>query len=191
MPPIRFAIIDSNILACIGLQQLLTNLLPMADIVVFNSMSELRQCADDEYLHYFVSSRIYFDHEAFFRSQPKKTIVMVDGDMTINGINTLNVNQSEKTLVRDIMNLQGRGHGHAMAMARQSQRAALLSPRETEVAILLCKGYINKEIASQLDVSVATIITHRKNIMEKLHARSLADIIIYCIVNGIVNVENL
>lgn len=72
-----------------------------------------------------------------------------------------------------------------------SQSTALLSPRETEVTILLAKGCINKEIADHLNISTTTVITHRKNIMEKLGARSLVDIIIYAVVNGLVDVGEL
>lgn len=189
MPQIRFAIIESNILACLGLQRLLCELLPMAEVCVYSGLSELP--AEEQFLHYFVSSRIYFENATFFREHPRKTIVLVNGDMCINDVYTLNVCQGEKNLVRDIMSLQNVGHGHALSMARQSAQEALLSPREVEVAMLLCKGFINKEIADRLGVGITTIITHRKNIMDKLHARSLADVIIYCVVNGIVNIEEL
>ncbi len=192
MTPLRLAIIDYNVLMCIGLQQLLSDLLPMTEVMVFNSMAEMERENDYQFAHFFVSSRIYFEHTQFFRDRLRKTIVLVNGAMNINDVYTLNVCQSEKSLVRDIMELRGRGHGHASALARQGgTNTQLLSPRETEVAVLLCKGYINKEIADLLGLGVTTVITHRKNIMEKLHARSLADIIIYCVVNGIINVEDI
>ena len=74
-------------------------------------------------------------------------------------------------------------HPHAA-----STRETLLSSRETEVALLLCKGCINKEVADKLNIGLTTVITHRKNIMEKLGARSLADVIVYCVMNGIYDV---
>lgn len=67
----------------------------------------------------------------------------------------------------------------------------LLSARETEVARLLAKGYINKEVADTLNISLPTVVSHRKNIMDKLHARSLADIIVYSVMNGIVDLGEL
>lgn len=67
----------------------------------------------------------------------------------------------------------------------------ILSSRETEVAVLLAKGLINKEVADKLNISLTTVISHRKNIMDKLNAKSLADIIIYVVMNGIVGVEEL
>ena len=59
-----------------------------------------------------------------------------------------------------------------------------LTLREIEVATLLAKGLINKEVAERLNISMTTVITHRKNIMTKLEAHSLSDIIIYVVMNG-------
>lgn len=192
MPQIRFVIIDSNILVCLGLQRLICDLLPMAEVVICRSYEELSMQENSEFLHYFVSSRIYFEHAVFFRNHPKKSIVLVNGDMMISGVNTLNVCQSQKALVRAIMALQQKGHGHAIKMARNAEKTPLmLSAREIEVAVLLCKGLKSKEIADSLCVNPTTVMTHRKNIMEKLHARSLADVILYCVVNGVVDVEEL
>ena len=53
------------------------------------------------------------------------------------------------------------------------------------------KSLINKEIADRLHISTNTAITHRKNIMDKLHARSLVDVIIYAVINGLVDVGEL
>lgn len=192
MHQIRFVIIDSNIFVCLGLQHLICDLLPMAEVVICRSYEELAMQEDADFLHYFVSSRIYFEHTKFFRDHPKKSIVLVNGDMMISGVNTLNVCQSQQALVKDIMSLQRKGHGHAITMARNAEKAPLLlSAREIEVAVLLCKGLKSKEIADSLCISSTTVMTHRKNIMEKLHARSLADVLLYCVVNGMVDVEEL
>ena len=191
--PIRFAIIDPNILMCLGLQQLLSSMLPpMAEIVVCPSLDVLeREEAEQPFIHYFVSSRIYFEHGSFFRQKPKKTIVLVNGDMQIQGVHTLNVCQSETTLIHDLLALRSMGQGPSVTATPSEPRPQLLSARETEVAILLCKGLINKEIADKLDISTTTVISHRKNILEKLHARSLADIILYAVMNGLVSIEEL
>lgn len=191
MPQVRMAILDSNTLTCLGLQQLLSDMLPMADIVVFNSIKELQAYEDQRIAHIFVASRIYFENMQYFQENHKRAIVLVNGDMAIKDVFTLNVCQNVKKLVKGIMALQHRGHSNSIAMMNSNSTAALLSPRETEVAVLLCKGYINKEVADKLNVSLSTIISHRKNIMEKLRARSLADIIIHCVTNGILSIEDL
>lgn len=189
----RFAIIDSNTLMCLGLQQILTEMLPMVETEVFTSFQDLENQDKEQnlFLHYFVSSRIYFEHSTFFRQNPKKSIILVNGDMQISGMHTLNVCQSEPMLMHDLLMLRNMGKAPIMPQVSVGHREQQLSTREIEVAILLCKGLINKEIADRLDISITTVISHRKNIMEKLHARSLADIIIYSVMNGLVSVEEL
>ena len=55
----------------------------------------------------------------------------------------------------------------------------LLTRRETQVLELLGSGLSNKEVATQLHVSVKTAETHRTNLMRKIGAHSLADLVRY------------
>ena len=194
----KIAIVDSNILACMGLERILEELIPVAEIVACESFEELQAKDEADFIHYFVSSRIYFEHTAYFRAKKGRSIVMVGGEMSINGVATLNVCQSEAALIHELVALQRHGHHenmprHAVGQGMDAPHALspkepLLSARETEVALLLCQGCINKEVADKLNIGLTTVITHRKNIMEKLGARSLADVIVYCVMNGIYDV---
>src|SRR4051794_14258947 len=56
-------------------------------------------------------------------------------------------------------------------------RGEALSDREEEVLRLIARGFTNREIAAQLDVSVKTVETHRARAMEKLGLESRADIV--------------
>lgn len=56
-------------------------------------------------------------------------------------------------------------------------RLAKLTEREREVLTHLLKGKLNKEIASELDLSQRTVEVHRARIREKMHARGVADLI--------------
>ena len=57
------------------------------------------------------------------------------------------------------------------------QRYATLTPREKEVMALVVKGLANKVIALDLDLSQRTVEIHRARSMEKMQARSLADLV--------------
>jgi DNA-binding NarL/FixJ family response regulator len=58
--------------------------------------------------------------------------------------------------------------------APQADESANLSPREQEVLELLACGYLYKEIADHLGITVATVVTYIRRIYEKIHVRSRA-----------------
>ena len=64
-----------------------------------------------------------------------------------------------------------------------------LSPREREVLQLLAEGRSTKEIAADLSVSVKTIETHRRQIMEKLDLFSVAELTKYAIREGLTSID--
>ncbi len=67
---------------------------------------------------------------------------------------------------------------------KQSARSGALTGREEEVLRLVAQGYINKEIAASLDISVKTVESHKTNFMEKLGLHSRAEIVRYALGQG-------
>jgi DNA-binding NarL/FixJ family response regulator len=65
----------------------------------------------------------------------------------------------------------------------------LLTDREREVLQLLSEGASTKEIAAKLGISVKTIETHRRNMMEKLDIHSVAELTKYAIAEGITTLD--
>lgn len=55
---------------------------------------------------------------------------------------------------------------------------AVLTEREKEILLFLSKGFANKELAEQLQISVPTVRTHLRHIYEKLHVRSRSEAIV-------------
>ena len=64
----------------------------------------------------------------------------------------------------------------------------VLTPREREVIQLVAEGRTTKEIATALSLSVKTAETHRTNLMRKLNLHSVADLTLYAVRNGIVQI---
>jgi DNA-binding CsgD family transcriptional regulator len=62
----------------------------------------------------------------------------------------------------------------------------VLSDRETDVLSLLVKGLSNKEIADRLNISIHTVVSHRKNIGDKTGIKSLPGLTIYALSHNIV-----
>lgn len=63
----------------------------------------------------------------------------------------------------------------------------LLTDREREILQLLAEGHTGKEIAADLSVSVYTVETHRRNILQKLNLHSVADLILYSVRKGLIH----
>ena len=62
-----------------------------------------------------------------------------------------------------------------------------LSERETDVLIAVAKGMQNKEIADNLNISIHTVISHRKNIVAKTGIKSVAGLTVYALINNLIN----
>lgn len=71
------------------------------------------------------------------------------------------------------------------------QESHELSDRERDVLILVAKGLTNKEIASELNISPHTVISHRKNIVHKTGIRSVAGLTVYAVLNKLIDSEQL
>ena len=161
----EIAIVEQNTLTALGLQTILEELIPVATIRRFSSFARLIDDTPDMYSHYFVSAQTYFEHTSFFLERRPKTIVLAAGEQPLlNGVPTLNVCLPQDKLVASIMQMRKQGHEatHHPVSPQEMQQSHDLSPREIEVLVLITKGLINKEIADKLNISLTTVISHRK-----------------------------
>lgn len=62
-----------------------------------------------------------------------------------------------------------------------------LSSREKEILICVAKGMLNKEIADLYNISIYTVITHRKNITRKTGIRTVAGLTVYALLNNLID----
>lgn len=62
-----------------------------------------------------------------------------------------------------------------------------LSAREKDVLVAVAKGLQNKEIANQLNISVYTVMAHRKNITRKTGIKSIAGLTVYALLNNLIS----
>ena len=134
------------------------------------------------------------------RSQPETAILMLSM-------------HSEDTLVRQALEAGARGYVLKNAMdldlanaikgvaagksvidpqvqrdeTLKGERGAGLTSRELQVLQHIVAGKSNKEIASELDLSVNTVSVHRANIMDRLGIHKTAELVVYAIRNGLVN----
>lgn len=89
--------------------------------------------------------------------------------------------------IADLLYRQAQQH----EAAADATAAEQITERETEVLKLLVKGLPNKEIADKLNISIHTVISHRKNIIQKTGIRSQAGLTIYAISNKIISLDHM
>jgi len=192
----KIAIIDANTLAVLGLKQLLHDIMPIITIDTFGSMAELEANDADSYFHYFVAMNILLANRPFFSTRRRKTIVLttaVSETSQLTQFHSLCINQPEKQLIRQLLMLERHGHGDGRNLPPTPPilQQKILTDREIEVMSLIVQGYINKEIADNLNISLSTVITHRKNIMDKLGMRSVSALTIYAVMHGYVDINKI
>lgn len=66
-----------------------------------------------------------------------------------------------------------------------------LSQREKEILVCVAKGMLNKEIADHCNLSIHTVITHRKNITRKTGIKTVAGLTVYALLNNLIDSNSI
>ena len=192
----KIAIIDPNTLSALGLKAILQNVMPIMTVDTFGSLSELQANDADSYYHYFTAMAVVLENMQFFNERKRKTIVLtlsLDTMSQLSDFHCLCINSPESELVRSLLMLEQHAHGKGKNLPPMPAvlNKKILSDREIEVMSLIVQGYINKEIADKLNIGLATVITHRKNIMDKLGMKSVSSLTIYAVMHGYVDINKI
>ncbi len=192
----KIAIIDSNTLSVLGMKQILQQVIPIMDVHTFSSFEALEESNPDSFYHYFIAQGILIPHRQFFLDRRHKTIVLTTSNDPLtqpSGFHSLCVNLPEDQFVRSLLMLEQHAHAQGRNLPNMPKSLSVkeLSGREIEVLTLIVEGYINKEIAHQLNIGLTTVITHRKNIMDKLGVKSVSALTIYAVMHGYVDINKI
>lgn len=194
----QLAIVENNTLAAIGLKSILESAMPMIQVKTFCTFGEFSASSPELFMHYFVSMHVVLAHRNFFIDEKHRhhTIVLTtsnDPNSQLQDFHCLCVNVPEAMLIKQLLNLQHSGHPHGEHIPNMPHpnKEKLLSDREIEVLSLVAQGKINKEIADQLCIGLTTVITHRKNIQEKLGLKSVSALTIYAVTHGYVDINHI
>ena len=182
------AVVDPNTLAAVGMRQLLQAAVPSAEVAVFGSFAELQANRPETMAHFFVAFSIFLENRTFFEEYRRKTIVLVPSASTegaLQTFHTLCTSQPERLLAASVAALRRQGH------ARAQDTPPVLTDREIQVLTLIVRGNLNKQIAGMLGIALTTVITHRRNIMKKLRARSVAALAVHAVTHGYVDIDDV
>ena len=184
------AILTANVLVGVGLRSILEKAAPAADVELFGNFQEFAEADPERFIHYFVTAQLFAAHNAFFRARSHRTILLANGQ-TPAGVHCIDVQTDEERFVRSLMRLQHSVRRPEHALPVQPQAAQPLTEREAEVLTLIAGGLINKQVADRLGIGLTTVISHRRNIMEKLGIRTAAGLVVYALAAGYVDPDGM
>lgn len=191
----KVAIVTGNTLAVIGLKQLLMAVMKGLQVQAFNTFNEFEAAGPEQFVHFFVDFSIVLENIPFFYSQKRKTIVLTpspDTDKQLVGYHCLCINVPEEKLVKELLMLEQKGHTPTNPIQKQGgEGSQRLTDREIEVLALVAQGFINKEIADRLNIALTTVVSHRKNITEKLGIKTVSALTVYAVMNGYVDINKI
>ena len=143
--------------------------------------NSLQPAETDNYDLYVTTSDIYVCNLDFFMPRKLKTVII--GEKQSPKPDMMIINRfDEKALIIETFNKFINRVEKSTSNTHNE-----LSIREIDVLKLIAGGCLNKEIADQLNISINTVLTHRKNITAKLGIRSVSGLSFYAMMNGYVN----
>ena len=190
----KVAVVSPNCLIVMGMKQLLHTVMPGVEVEAYNSAATLENIDLSSFFHFFVDMGVLLADWNFFSNLKQRAIVLTtspDHSSQMKDFHCVCVNVPEQQLVRELLLLMREGHKRMQNKKNDAKGKNTLTVREIEVLSLVVQGFINKEIADRLNISLPTVVTHRRNITEKLGVRSVSALTIYAVMNGYVGVDKI
>ena len=104
----------------------------------------------------------------------------VDKNILKNFKEVIELNDNKQKVVNKILNLQNNNEETSV-----QNESVDLSNREVDVLVCVAKGMTNKDISDMLNISIHTVITHRKNIVKKTGIKSVSGLTVYALLNNL------
>lgn len=186
----QIALILPDTLQCIGLQSILADYFPPVAVSPFPSFEAFIPACNEAFDYYFTSSEIMVLNTDFFLPRRSKTMILIGGPEGTGGLSTMNhiTQQAPQEIIIEQIQQLFAGDGNNNQAGETNKE---LSSRETDVLQLIVKGITNKEIADKLNISLNTVLTHRKNITAKLGIKTVSGLTFYAIMNGIISGDDI
>ena len=171
----RIAIVTPYTLLNLGLKHLLQKYFDTTPIL-YNEISEFFDNAPEQFDAYILFADTIIGYSDFFLPRKSKIILLASegSHLPETSMTSLDIHESEESLLEKIQQFIEHLDKQSEILPHE------LSPRET-------KGLMNKEIADRLNISINTVLSHRKNLTAKLGIKTVSGLSFYAMMNGYIS----
>lgn len=128
-----------------------------------------------------------------------RSLISEYSDAAIIGVNTLALDDESKKLYDELFSIYDAPSviinklraANTSEREQSEQNKNELSIREQEILVCVAKGMLNKEIADKFNISIHTVITHRKNITKKTGIKTVAGLTVYALLNNLIDPNSI
>lgn len=171
----HIALVSSDSLDIISIQHILAELFDIEPVLFANGAALQRSRLKFDL--YIMNAETFTANLSFFMPRRNKIVLIAASLEDYEGIKCINRKEPVATIIETLRHTIQR-------LEHNTSEGEQLSQREIEVLKLIVRGHINKEIAEELNISINTVLTHRKNISSKLGIRSVSGLSVYAMMNG-------
>lgn len=187
----RVAVISANLLQRIGMVELMERYFAHVDV---DSLDGIPVVWGAQYDFYFVDISIYATKTEYFLPRRGECILLCERPPCSDSVRTLDLSISLESMIETLTTILAQDD--TAAAASDDDRASNpcgdeISAREIQVLQLVVSGDINKEIAQKLNISLNTVLTHRKNITSKLGIKTVSGLTLYALMHGYISPDSI
>lgn len=191
---LNIAILEPSSIIKEGIENLILRFCRNINIIPISSVEETLETSNAKKVDLFIIDPILIINKGKVfnnlkhRFSNSKFIALINGnfdrDLTLLFDDYLNIYDSREQLIKKIESVRDN-------LDNPATKSEELSEREREILKEIVGGLTNKEIADKLFISIHTVISHRKNIVQKTKIKSQAGLTVYAITNNIVSIDQL
>lgn len=193
----HIAIILPDTLQSTGLQSLLIDYFPPVEVCYYPCFDKFATeksttAGGDSFDYYFTQPDLFLLNADFFLPRKNKTILLIadtEEAAPSSAILHITTRAPQESIIEQLQQLLASETSNLTAGNGEANKE--LSSREIDVLQLIVKGITNKEIADKLNISLNTVLSHRKNITAKLGIKTVSGLTFYAIMNGIISGDDI
>lgn len=187
MRKVKVLIIDSSYIITQGLQHVLNDIVEISYFSINEYQEELIDFIYDYNPDILFFHNNYFNKLNEYIKETNQIYILIGEKNNLIHQYYINlINDDKSNIISTIRNVIIENFNEETNL-----KSSELSEREKSVINLVASGFTNKEIADKLFLSKHTVITHRKNITNKLNIKTVSGLTVYAILNNIVDIKDI